>query len=164
MARRASDRASSSTKSSWGGARPGAGRKPTGKAGAPHRARPEVDGKKPLLTTLRTVKGFESLKKKKLHDLVLESIGSGGEREGFRIVQHSVRGDQIDLVVEAADTASLSRGMKGLQIRIARGLNGLLGRSGKVFADRYSARLLNSPKEVREATADFSAKNGRSKR
>ncbi|MBI4704067.1 MAG: hypothetical protein HY744_23405 [Deltaproteobacteria bacterium] len=52
---------------------------------------------------------------------------------------------------EAADRRALCRGVQGLSVRLARGLNRLLGRRGKVFADRYHARALGSPREVRRA-------------
>ena len=49
--------------------------------------------------------------------------------------------------------ARLEVGMQGLAIRIARGLNRLWGRKGKVFADRYHDRVLRTPREVRNALA-----------
>jgi REP element-mobilizing transposase RayT len=72
---------------------------------------------------------------------------------GFRIVDWSIQGDHMHLIVEAAGTAALSRSMQGLCIRIARGLNRELGRRGKVFADRYHAHVLKTPTEVRNARA-----------
>jgi putative transposase len=41
--------------------------------------------------------------------------------------------------------------MKGLSIRIARGLNRLLERRGRVIGDRYHAHALKTPAEVRNA-------------
>ena len=41
--------------------------------------------------------------------------------------------------------------MKGLAVRIAHGLNRLWRRAGSVFADRYHARILESPRAVRIA-------------
>ena len=46
---------------------------------------------------------------------------------------------------------ALARGMQGLTIRLARRLNALLGRRGKLFAQRYHARPLRTPTEVRNA-------------
>jgi putative transposase len=43
--------------------------------------------------------------------------------------------------------------MKGLCVRIARALNHALERAGRVFADRYHARHLRTPREVRYALA-----------
>jgi hypothetical protein len=57
----------------------------------------------------------------------------------------------IHLIVEAKDRELLSRGMQGLVIRMARQLNKALGRTGRVSADRYFARALKTPREVRRA-------------
>jgi hypothetical protein len=43
--------------------------------------------------------------------------------------------------------------VQGLAIRIARAVNRVLGRRGKVFADRYHAHALCSPKETANAIA-----------
>ena len=43
--------------------------------------------------------------------------------------------------------------MRGFAIRTARGLNRLMGRSGKVFAERYHMHVLKTPREVRAARA-----------
>src|SRR6185436_1152669 len=54
-------------------------------------------------------------------------------------------------LVEAADRQSLTRGMKGLAIRVAKTLNRLWSRRGRVFADRYHDRILKTPRETRNA-------------
>ena len=54
-------------------------------------------------------------------------------------------------LVEAANSDALARGMQGLNVRIARNLNRLLGREGTLFAERYHARSLKTPTEVRNA-------------
>ena len=41
--------------------------------------------------------------------------------------------------------------MNGLKVRLARGLNKLMVRRGSVFADRYHARPLRTPREARWA-------------
>jgi hypothetical protein len=79
---------------------------------------------------------------------VLEAFNGGKGRSGIRLVHYSVQGNHLHLIVEAPDRA-LSRGMQGLAIRLARKLNGVMGRKGKVFTDRYHARILRSPVDVR---------------
>ncbi|MEO6595642.1 MAG: hypothetical protein ABIP94_12890 [Planctomycetota bacterium] len=44
---------------------------------------------------------------------------------------------------------TLARGLLGLAIRIARCLNKLWQRKGKVFADRYHDRILKTPRKTR---------------
>jgi hypothetical protein len=70
-------------------------------------------------------------------------------RASFRVVHFSVQTDHVHLLVEAADKRALSRGTSGLSIRLARAVNRLLGRRGSVWGDRYHARALHTPREVR---------------
>src|SRR6185295_17623828 len=55
------------------------------------------------------------------------------------------------IVAESSDERALTRGMTGLAVRIARGLNKLWRRVGRVFSDRYHARILTTPRAVRTA-------------
>ncbi|HET6612160.1 MAG TPA: hypothetical protein VFG83_09235, partial [Kofleriaceae bacterium] len=64
------------------------------------------------------------------------------------------------MICEAHDAMALARGMQGLNIRIARALNKLMRRRGKVFEDRYHARILRFPRQVRHALC-YVMNNGR---
>src|SRR5258706_15856783 len=66
----------------------------------------------------------------------------------MRIIQFSVMGNHIHLIVEADSNESLSRGMQGLCIRVAKALNRLMDRSGSVFSDHFHSRVLKSPTEL----------------
>ena len=57
----------------------------------------------------------------------------------------------MHLVVEASDKETLSAGMRSLVIRVARAVNELIGRKGRLWADRWHGRELASPREVRNA-------------
>jgi hypothetical protein len=57
----------------------------------------------------------------------------------------------LHLIVEASDPDALARGVAGLLVRIAKGLNELLARKGKVWKERFHSRLLRTPREVRNA-------------
>jgi REP-associated tyrosine transposase len=70
-------------------------------------------------------------------------------RFGLRVVQFVVLADHLHLLIEADGAAGLSRGMRVLCTRLAIHLNRELGRKGKLFGDRYHARALGSPLEVR---------------
>jgi hypothetical protein len=70
---------------------------------------------------------------------------------GFRVVHFSILGNHLHLIVEADGTRAFALGVRALSIRIARGLNAMMGRKGPVFADRYHARVLRTPAEVRNA-------------
>jgi hypothetical protein len=60
-----------------------------------------------------------------------------------------VQADHIHLVVEASDRRALARYTRGLTIRVARAVNRALRRRGQVFVDRYHARALTTPHDVR---------------
>jgi putative transposase len=58
----------------------------------------------------------------------------------------------MHMVVETDGKAALASAMKGLGVRIARGLNKMMkNRRGRVIADRYHAHVLRTPTEVRHA-------------
>jgi len=85
--------------------------------------------------------------------VIRRAFVAGCKRDGFRIIDWSIQNDHLHLVVEARDKKSLARGMQGFCVRVARGLNALLDRTGSVFAERYSARELKSPREARNCRA-----------
>jgi len=93
------------------------------------------------IRVLRTARVFASLK---------ASIGNASSPQ-FRIVHFSVQHDHIHLIVEAHDAASLSRGMRGLAIRLARDVNRILLRRGRVWKGRYDTRELTGPRAVRDS-------------
>jgi hypothetical protein len=70
-------------------------------------------------------------------------------RRTFRIVHFAIMPDHLHLVVEATSKTALARGLQGLLSAIARAINGRLRRRGRVFLDRYHARELGTPTEVR---------------
>jgi hypothetical protein len=62
-----------------------------------------------------------------------------------------VQVDHLHLLVEAVDKQALSTGMRGLAIKIARRINRLVGRRGRIWADRWHGHELRYPREVRAA-------------
>jgi REP element-mobilizing transposase RayT len=95
-----------------------------------------------------------NLRSRQSFRVILRACAATGKRLGMRITHFSVMGNHVHLIVEADGTAALSRGMQGLAIRLAKGLNKLMeGRRGKVFADRYHAHPLHNPTETRNAIA-----------
>ena len=134
-----------------GGKRCGAGRKPKGeRAGVSHAARSQLKGRFPVLVTMRLVAGLPSLRANGEHALVRQALHAS-TREDFRVVEYSVQSNHVHLLVEAVDEHALARGMLGLSTRLARRVNRLWRRTGKLFSDRYHARILRTPSEVRVA-------------
>jgi REP element-mobilizing transposase RayT len=136
-----------------GGARPGAGRKPKGeRAGVSHRRRPSLNKNHPVHVTLKIVRRLPRLRRKRPFWAIREAIKAAG-KSWFRVVEYSVQDDHLHLVVEASDRRRLARGMQGLKIRMAKALNRVWKRRGTVFAERYHARILKTPSEVKHALA-----------
>jgi REP element-mobilizing transposase RayT len=104
-----------------------------------------------LHITLRVARGVPSLREQALFVAVRGALAKGKQHFGFSMVHFSVQRDHLHLIAEASDRRALSRGMQGLSIRVARAVNAQLGRRGKLFADRYHARALTSPRSVRHA-------------
>lgn len=136
----------------WGGKRAGAGRKLRGaRAGVVHRSRGEWARPMPLHVTLRMAPHVYNLRSRRSFRVIAAALRIGGDRFGARVTQFSVQGNHIHLLVEAPDRRALARAIQGLSIRVAKGLNRMMGRKGRVFDDRYHARILRTPTEVRHA-------------
>lgn len=79
------------------------------------------------------------------------------KHEDFRIVHLSIQRTHVHLLVEAAHKTALARGMKAFQISAAKRMNAALKwevrRRGQVFADRYHAEVIRSPRQARRALA-----------
>jgi REP element-mobilizing transposase RayT len=139
----------------WGGKREGAGRKPgSGRPGVAHRARPPHRATEPVHVTLRSA--FKPLRSQFVFPTLRGAIAKANSRAEqlggrCRVVHFSVQFDHIHLIVEAPSRKALSRGVAGLTISIARRVNALVERRGRVFADRWHGRALTSPRAVRHA-------------
>ncbi|TMB23395.1 MAG: hypothetical protein E6J65_13795 [Deltaproteobacteria bacterium] len=135
----------------WGGARKGAGRKrQSARPNVPHHPR-QAFRKGALHVTLRMRREVWTLRTHRCFRALRWAFAHGCERFGFRLVEFSVQGNHIHCIVEAPDAQTLGRAMKGLEVRMARALNKVMHRIGPVFADRYHAHLLTSPREAANA-------------
>jgi REP element-mobilizing transposase RayT len=137
----------------WGGKRRGAGRKAVGRGGVPHRKRAEHDRHIPLHITVRLVDGLPSMRRPDLLAAiggVFRAVRDDAARcERFRVVCFSVQPDHLHLLVEATDDPSLTNGMRGLSIRLARAVNRVLGRRGALVGDRFHVRPIKTPTHAR---------------
>src|SRR6476646_7995094 len=120
-------------------------------AGVSHLRRPLLNSRFPVHVTMKVRRDVGNLRGRDCSRALARAFRDGRERLGFRLVGYSVQYNHIHLLVEGADSESLSRGMQGLNIRMARRLNRAIGRSGKVFTDRYHAHILRTPTEVANA-------------
>src|SRR5258705_6407676 len=137
-----------SVPSRWGGRRPGAGRKPGPNPRVPHATRTRFR-RLPAHVTLLLRPDLPSLRTVAIVREIERSFAAGCARPGFRLAHYSLQGNRAHLIVEATDHDALGRGMKAIAARVARAVNRIAHRSGRVLADRYHLRLLPTPKEVR---------------
>ena len=142
-----------------GGRREGAGRPKRPDSGVPHVRRAALASRYPVHATLRLLGGLPSLRRKATHAVLRRALAAGRDRNGLRLAHFSIQRDHLHLIVEAKDRTALARGMQGLSIRLAKALNRAWGRKGTVFADRYHAEILRSPRQVRNALA-YVLRNG----
>ena len=132
-----------------GGKRTGAGRRPKGgRALVSHAARPRFSKATPVHVTLRVRQEVWNLRSARSWRRIRGAFANACGRFGMRLIQFSIQGNHIHLLVEADNDRALSRGMQGLSVRIAKALNAMMDRKGRVFADHYFARPLLTPTEV----------------
>jgi REP element-mobilizing transposase RayT len=105
----------------------------------------------PLHVTLRMAPHVFNLRSRRSFRVIAAALRLGGDRFNVRVIEFSVQGNHIHLLVEAPNRRALARAIQGFSIRVAKGLNRMMGRSGRVFDDRYHARVLRTPTEVRHA-------------
>lgn len=107
--------------------------------------------------TIRVHGDITGVRKRDMYMAIREATITAASREDFHIVHFTIQGNHIHLIVEAASKRALARGMQGFQISAAKHINGVMTertgvrRVGQVFPDRYHARALTTPREVRNA-------------
>jgi REP element-mobilizing transposase RayT len=136
-----------------GGFRIGAGRKRTlpGRSRVSHRSRETLKPRFPVQVTVRMRPEIARLRNFVLVPVLRRAFVYGCKKDEFRICQFSIQGNHVHMMCEAASSKALARGMQGWSVRVARGLNKKLAREGSVFADRYHAWIITSPRQCRNA-------------
>ena len=133
-----------------GGKRAGAGRpKSKRRVSEPHRERPLLSGREPVLVTARVSKRTANLRRRDVYNAVRHALKTVLAHAEFRVVHFSIQRNHLHLIVEAADRQALSRGMQGFLIAAAKRINRAFSadRRGTVFPDRYHQRVLGSPRQ-----------------
>ena len=136
--------------SGWGGKRAGAGR-PRKLDELPHVPRPKLASRFPVHVTWKMTSEVWNLRSRRSERALAPAFWKGAVREGFRLVHFAVMGNHMHLIIEAGDEKKLANGLKALGVRVARALNRMMGRQGRVIRDRYHAHILKTPAEVRKA-------------
>lgn len=101
--------------------------------------------------SLRFVDHVWNLRSERSYAVIHRALDGARRRPDASVVDFSILGNHLHLVMEAAGTRALTNAVRALSIRLARGLNRMMGRKGRVFADRYDAHVLRTPAEVRNA-------------
>src|SRR4051812_32731851 len=135
-------------RSTWGGRRPGAGRKRGEHAAMAHAAREPFGRLVPAHITLRIRPGLPSLRDTSIVRSVEQTFANGCERRDFRLVQYSLQGNHAHLIVEARDQDALGRGMMAIGSRLAGAGHRLGEGEGAVVVEQYHHRLLPTPREA----------------
>ncbi len=130
-----------------GGTRLGAGR-PRKPGAISHDRRPALAKRFPQHVTVRITNGVGSLAREHLMTIIRAAI-KASHKPTFRIVEFNVLANHMHFITEAANEVALARGVQGLEVRLARRLNSALIRKGKLFSHRYHARILKTPRDVR---------------
>jgi putative transposase len=115
--------------------------------------RPSFSRPTPAHVTLRVRDDVPNLRSSRRFAAIRRSFKAIQSKPSFRLVKFSVLSNHLHLIVEADDSTTLSRGMQGLSIRLAKALNRALGRKGRLFDDHYHSRVLRTPTEVAHAIA-----------
>lgn len=136
----------------WGGPRAGAGPKSTRERPAlPHRTREEFQPYQPIHVTARVASHVWNLRSQRAFAVFHAAVDAVRGQSDLRVTHFSVQGNHFHLIVEAESKDALSHGVRTVFIRIARGLNRMMGRRGPVLEDRYHMHVLRTPAEVRNA-------------
>ncbi|HSN29313.1 MAG TPA: transposase [Kofleriaceae bacterium] len=135
-----------------------------------HAARPRFEKRQALHVTLRVERSIGSLRKRACYAAIRHAAITVFPHADCRIVHLSIQRTHLHLLVEAETSAALSAGMQAFQISAAKQLNAAVShagswwqrrrmeappprRKGRVFADRYHARLITSPMQARRELA-----------
>ena len=107
--------------------------------------------------TLRVENDVAQLRNRDMYRAIRWATHAVAIRHDFRICHLSIQHGHLHLIVEADGRMPLSNGIRAFEISAAKHINAVASkrrhepRRGRVFADRYHARTLNSPKSVRNA-------------
>jgi len=96
------------------------------------------------------------LRRRHIYRAVRLAMAAVFARSDFRIVHLSIQHDHVHSIIEAEDARSLAAGMSTFESMAARLINEAITkrgckRRGSVFADRYHAEIIRTPRQARYA-------------
>jgi REP element-mobilizing transposase RayT len=116
----------------------------------PHRKRASFGGSA-LIVSVHQLDGLPSLRTRQVMGVFRKALAIAKDRFECRVLQFSLLSNHVHFVVEAPDEKALGRAMKGLLVRLAKGLNKLWGRKGSVFERRFDSVVVSTMRQVHRA-------------
>jgi hypothetical protein len=101
-----------------------------------------------MQVTIRAAPGLPSLRSARVFGALQRAIARASF-DRFRVIHFSIQQDHGHFIVEGDDARRARGGIHGLAIRLALAVNRVLGRKGTVVGDRYHARPLTTPRQMR---------------
>jgi REP element-mobilizing transposase RayT len=101
--------------------------------------------------TLRVRPEIARLRRREQYRAIRKALARTAHHDRCHIVHFSVQGNHLHLYCEPDGKRGLASGMIAFKTSCARRLNAIVARRGAVFADRYHARYLLTPAQVRNA-------------
>jgi REP element-mobilizing transposase RayT len=129
-------------KGTYGGRRPGSGRKRLKSAGVSHRTRALVSAKTPLHVNFKyrsNIRNKDTLK-------LLKKAIKNARSHGLKVLHYSFQLNHIHLILESPDNRILTKAMRSLTITMAKGL-----RRGRMQLERYHLHVLKTVGETKNA-------------
>ena len=126
-------------KTRWGGARSGSGRKRRDR-GVSHATREQITKHDPVLVTWKRKRSLRGFRQANEAHVIVEAIKLSRKAD-FRIAHFSIQRDHLHFILEADSREVFANGMRGFGCRLAKALNKLWRRSGKVFAGRFHSDI-----------------------
>ncbi len=136
-----------------------------------HAKRPVFATERVVHVTLRVERVVGKLRTRACYQAIREAAVTVLPHEDCRIVHLSIQRTHLHVLLEAESSRALSNGMQAFQISAAKHINAAVShagswwerrrargrltprRKGRVFADRYFARLVTSPPQARRELA-----------
>jgi REP element-mobilizing transposase RayT len=103
--------------------------------------------------TIKLKGGLPSLRRGEALDVVRAAIGRVNQGDHVRIVEYSIQSNHVHMLVEASNSADLSKGMASLNTGLGMRLNRTWGRvgQGSVFKERFHMVVISTPRQMRNA-------------
>jgi REP element-mobilizing transposase RayT len=135
---------------SHGGKRKGAGRKKSRTNEPSHACRPRIDGKTPLMLTIKCAESTPCLRSPKFMRW-FEKIIKNASAKGLRITQFAIERNHLHLIAEADSNGALKKGMQSLIASLKWALREIFNYRGRILRGRFHALICKTPTEVRNA-------------